>query len=95
MLERLKEFIKTHENWEDLLESAPYNLSIKEKDDFILFKYNQLYSDMSLPEVQEARGIIFRKSDWKCVRRAFDFFMPFAGEEESCCLRMGRGAGHE
>lgn len=70
MSERLKTFIKTHKKWRELLESAPYNLIVKEKDNFILFKYNQLYSDMSLTEVQEARGIIFRKSDWKCVRRA-------------------------
>lgn len=90
MLERLKEFIKAHENWKDLLESAPYNLSIKEKDDFFLFKYNQLYSDMSLPEVQEARGIIFRKSDWKCVRRAFDKFFNY-GETNAATLDWAHG----
>lgn len=90
MEERLKTFIKTHKNWKDLLGSAPYNLSIKEKDDFILFKYNQLYSDMSLPEVQEARGIIFRKSDWKCMRRAFDKFFNY-GEANVATLGWARG----
>lgn len=90
MPERLKNFIKTHKNWKDLLESAPYNLIIKEKDNFILFKYNQLYSDMSLPEVQEARGIIFRKSDWKCVRRAFDKFFNY-GEANAATLDWARG----
>lgn len=90
MSERLKAFIKTHEDWREFLESAPYNLSIKEKDDFILFKYNQLYSDMSLPEVQEARGIIFRKSDWKCVRRAFDKFFNY-GEANAATLDWAHG----
>lgn len=54
----LIKFIETNNNWRELLTQPPYNLSIKEKDNYVLFKYNQLESDMSLPIVQESRGII-------------------------------------
>lgn len=42
-----------------------------------MFKYNQLSSDFSNPIVREARGIIFREDNWKCVRRAFDKFFNY------------------
>lgn len=74
MLALLK-FINQHkENWEELLTKDPYNLKINRDEGYILFKYNQLCSDFNLPEVQEARGIIFRESDWKCVCHPFNKF---------------------
>lgn len=78
----LLDFIKTHENWEELLAKDPYNLKIQRDGKYIMFKYNQLCSDFNLPEVREARGIIFRESDWKCVCHAFDKFGNYG---ESYC----------
>jgi len=72
---KLLKFIKEHNNWEELLTNEPYNLKVSRDNGYIMFKYNQLCSDFSIPEVKEARGIIFRESDWKCVCHAFDKFM--------------------
>lgn len=60
-MNELINFIKTHTNWKELLQSDPYNLLIKEDPDFpdvYLFKYNQYTSDMNEKICQEARGII-------------------------------------
>ena len=73
----LRDFILSHGNWEELLTIDPYNLKISRDGDYIMFKYNQLSSDFSDPIVQEARGIIFREDNWKCVRRAFDKFFNY------------------
>ena len=78
----LEKFIKEHPNWEELLTTDPYNLKVSRDDGYIMFKYNQLCSDFSLSEVKEARGIIFREADWKCVCHPFDKFMN-AGEANS------------
>ena len=71
----LKKFILENKDWEYLLTSAPYYLNISRKDGYILFKYNQMMSDFSNPIVKEARGIIFRESDLKCVCYPFTKFM--------------------
>ena len=71
---KLLEFILNHNNWEELLTRDPYNLKVTRDSGYIMFKYNQLCSDFNLPEVREARGIIFRESDWQCVCHAFDKF---------------------
>jgi T4 RnlA family RNA ligase len=57
----LIEFIKSNEDWKTKLTEEPYNLSIKGNDELsnlFIFKYNQIKSDMTLPIVQESRGII-------------------------------------
>lgn len=56
----LVEFVKTHSNWAELLSAHPYNIKIKAEGNLYLFKYNAYASDFTLPEVQEARGIIIR-----------------------------------
>ena len=69
---KLLDFIKQNkENWKEALQKPPYSLIVKEDDDYILLKYNQLESDLSNSIVQECRGIILRKSDLKVV------FFPF------------------
>lgn len=74
----LLEFIQNHPNdWEEKLSSDPYNLKISRDGPYVMFKYNQLSSDFSSPIVREARGIIFREDNWKCVRRAFDKFFNY------------------
>ena len=58
----LEEFLNSHENWEELLTQSPYNLTIKRKDNYILFKYNLFTSDLTNPIVKEARGSIFEEN---------------------------------
>lgn len=78
----LLEFIKSHDNWEELLTQDPYNLKISRDNGYIMFKYNQLSSDFNLPLVQEARGIIFKEDDWTCVCHPFNKFGNYG---ESYC----------
>lgn len=74
----LLKFIQNHpDDWEEELSSDPYNLKISRDGPYVMFKYNQLSSDFSNPIVREARGIIFREDNWKCVRRAFDKFFNY------------------
>ena len=58
-------FCNMHENWEELLTQEPYNLKISEDGQYVMFKYNQLSSDFTIPMVREARGIIFRRGQWE------------------------------
>lgn len=78
----LRDFILSHDNWEELLTTDPYNLKISRDGDYIMFKYNQLSSDFTIPLVREARGIIFRESDWECV---CEKFTKFGNYDESYC----------
>ena len=70
----LIKFLKENDNWRELLSQSPYCLSIKEKDNYAIFKYNQLESDMSLKIVQESRGVIIDLNDYTVACRAFDKF---------------------
>lgn len=54
----LTKFIKENPDWEQKLTEAPYYITIKRKDNFILFSYNQIDSDFYNPIVRECRGII-------------------------------------
>ena len=55
---QLLDFIKQNkENWKDVLQKPLYSLIVKEDDDYILLKYNQLESDLSNSIVQECRGV--------------------------------------
>ena len=73
---QLLDFIKQNkENWKEILQKPPYSLIVKEDDDYILLKYNQLESDLSNSIVQECRGIILRKSDLKVVCFPFTSYM--------------------
>lgn len=78
----LRDFILSHDNWEELLTADPYYLKISRDDGYILFKYNQVFSDFNIPLVREARGIIFRESDWECVCHPFNKFGNYG---ESYC----------
>lgn len=71
----LQDFLlKNPKDYDAILSAAPFFLKIQHEDWYVLFKYDQLKSDFSLPIVREARGIIFREDDFKCVRRSFDKF---------------------
>ena len=70
-------FIREHDNWEELLSSPPYSLSIKRKDTRILFKYSQIDSDFSLEIVREARGLILEDKTWNVVCYPFKKFFNY------------------
>lgn len=70
-------FIYEHENWEELLSSSPYFLSIKRKDKRILFKYSQINSDFSLEIVKEARGLILEDKTWNVICYPFKKFFNY------------------
>lgn len=70
----LRDFILSHDNWEQLLSEPPYSLKIHRNNGLILFKYNQLSSDFNVDIVREARGIIFKEDTWECVCHAFNKF---------------------
>ena len=71
---KIRNFILFHDNWEELLQAPPYNLTISRDEGYIMFKYSQIDSDFNDPIVQEARGIIFKESNWECVCHAFNKF---------------------
>ena len=77
---RVLELMNREYNWKEILQEAPYFINIKEKDDYVLLKYNQIFSDFSNEIVRECRGAIFRKNidgRWICVSRGFDKFMNY------------------
>ena len=86
---RLLHYMNTHPDWQDSLRQSPYNLEIKNDGDYWILKYNMILSNMALPEVQEARGAIFRKegSEWICVCHPFNKFFNY-GEKESAVNRI-------
>lgn len=80
MLE-LQKFMQDHENWTELLAAEPYNLKISYDEDLVLFKYNLLNADFSIPIVCEARGIILEnKFPYRIVCWPFEKFFNY-GEE--------------
>lgn len=58
---KVVEFIKKTPNWREVLTQAPYCLQIKETENFILLKYNQIESDFYNEVVRECRGLIIDK----------------------------------
>lgn len=61
-------FIKSNKDWVEKLSKAPYCIEIKADNDYILLKYRLTDNpDFSLRIVQECRGLILRKVDFKPV----------------------------
>lgn len=90
----LTDFMNKNADWPTKLAAAPYYLEICsdeiEGEKYYLLKYNIIMSDMSLPEVQEARGSIFRQNEegyWVCVCHPFDKFFNY-GEPQSAVNRI-------
>lgn len=81
----LLDFINNNKDWRVLLSQKPYCIDIKEKDNYALFKYNQIESDMSLRIVQISRGIIIDLNTMQIVCRAFDKFFNY-GESQAAKL---------
>lgn len=62
------------------LEDAIATFKLKSKDygHKVLLKYDQIESDMSIPEVQDCRGLILEKGTWKVMSLAFRKFFNSA-----------------
>jgi len=56
-------FIKSNPNWEDILTGDPYYIKIKRDNDYVLLKYDQIRSDMTISLVRECRGVILDETD--------------------------------
>lgn len=91
---KIVDFIKTHSNWEELLTSSPYNLTIKRDGKLILFKYNQISSDFNEEICCEARGLILEEGTWKVVRMAFKKFFNL-GESFAAKIDWDSAVGSE
>jgi hypothetical protein len=71
----IQKFLEEHrDNWKSLLTSDPYNLTIRERDNFILFMYSQIDSDFNIPLVCECRGLILEKDTFKVICFPFTKF---------------------
>ena len=71
------DFMNSHEDWEDLLAQPPYCIKTKRYNGYILLKYSQLESDMTIPLVRECRGSIFCQNEnkkYECVCYPFSKF---------------------
>lgn len=70
------EIMNSRSDWEELLTSAPYNLTVKRDGDYVMLSYSQISSDFNEQICREARGSIFRHDGdkWICVCRAMDKF---------------------
>ncbi len=66
-LEIQKFLIEHKSNWKELLTSDPYNLTIRERGNLLLFVYSQIDSDFDIPLVCECRGLILEKDTFKVV----------------------------
>lgn len=73
-MSKLKALLQNNNNYDAILSNAPYNLIIKHDYPYILFKYSQLNANYCLPEVREARGIIFREDTKEIVCYPFEKF---------------------
>jgi hypothetical protein len=64
---KIIEFIKTNDNWEEILSNSPYclNISYDTIDDrkLVMFKYDQCNSDFAYEIVRECRGLILDITD--------------------------------
>lgn len=55
-----------------------FKLKVRDYGHKILLKYDQIESDMKLPEVQDARGIILENGTWKVMGMSFQKFFNSA-----------------
>lgn len=75
---KLIEFIENNKNWEELLLSEPYCLTIKRDNGYIILNYDQNNSDLCNEIVRECRGIILYEKTLKPVCVPFFKFDNYA-----------------
>lgn len=76
---KIVEYLKAHGLEKTV---SDFNLIVREYPHKVLLKYNQIESKMSLPEVQEARGLILERDTWTVMAMAFKKFFN-NGEENA------------
>jgi len=64
---KLIEYINSTPDWEQKLSEKPYCITVKRKDNFLMFSYSQIDSDFYNPIVKECRGIILEDITYKPV----------------------------
>ena len=78
---KVQEFIRSNSDWECLLSSEPFNLSISYDAMFgrklVLFKYDQTNADFSLDIVRECRGLILDAETFEVVSYPFNKFFNY------------------
>ena len=78
---KVQEFIRANSDWECMLSSEPYCISISRDDIFgrqlVMFKYDQTRSDLSIPLVQECRGLILDAVSLEVVSYPFNKFFNY------------------
>lgn len=83
---RIQWFIEQNPNWEEILKEKPYCFNITRDRMFernlIMFKYNQIESDFSIPLVRECRGLILDEDTLEKV--SVPFFKFFNAGEPNC-----------
>ena len=70
-------FMNTYTDWEARISQPPFGVKVSHDHDMVLLKYNMLTSDMSIPLVQQCRGVILASDEqgkWQYVCRPFDKF---------------------
>lgn len=75
---QLEYVLNTVPNWEDLLVAAPYNLTVTHYGPYVMLQHRD-DSDMGAIVVQEACGIIFKKTicGYQCVCQPFRKFFEY------------------
>ena len=78
---KVQEFIRENTDWECLLSSEPYCISISHDTvhgrELVMFKYDQIRSDLSIPLVQECRGLILDAHTFEVVSFPFVKFFNY------------------
>jgi hypothetical protein len=64
---------------------SKFKLKIREYPHKVLFKYDQIESDMSIEEVRECRGLILERNNWDILCFSFE---KFFNEAESSAARI-------
>ena len=57
------QYISINNDWEERLAGEPYFVKTKRDGEFVLLKYDQIRSDLTIPLVRECRGIILDESN--------------------------------
>lgn len=83
----LLEFINQNADWQNLLQTEPYNLDITVNQPYIMIKYRKGQMDFSNPIIKESRGCIvwYNEEKWEYVCRPFDKFCNY--EEEYSAVK--------
>ena len=58
----ITKYMQENPDWEVMITDSPFYVKTKREGIFVLLKYDQIRSDMTIPMVRECRGIILDES---------------------------------